>query len=102
MIDCCQKYRGVGVEREREREMSWTPEISRTIKCVVVGDSNVGKTSLLSRYCRGDFPVDHVPTFFDDDTGQQPVHSLPPPPPPPPLFITHPQRCKQINELLQY
>lgn len=49
-------------------EMTSTPEISRSIKCVVVGDSNVGKTSLLSRYCRGVFPVNHVPTFFDDDS----------------------------------
>ena len=49
--------------------MTSTPEISCSLKCVVVGDSNVGKTSLLSRFCQGVFPVHHVPTFFDDDTG---------------------------------
>ena len=46
------------------------PEVCRSVKCVVVGDSDVGKTSLLSRYCRHVFPVQHVPTIFDDDYGQ--------------------------------
>jgi len=50
--------------------MSSTPVVSRSIKCVVVGDSDVGKTSLLSSYCRHVFPVKHVPTIFDDDKGQ--------------------------------
>ena len=51
-------------------EMLSTPETFRSVKCVVVGDSDVGKTSLLSSYCRHVFPVKHVPTIFDDDYGQ--------------------------------
>ena len=51
-------------------KMTSSPEVCRSIKCVVVGDSDVGKTSLLSSYCRRVFPVKHVPTFFDDDNGQ--------------------------------
>lgn len=46
----------------------------RSVKCVVVGDSHVGKTSLLSSYCRQIFPVNHVPTFFDDDNGLCDTH----------------------------
>jgi len=40
------------------------------LKCVVIGDSDVGKTSMLSRFCRQVFPEDHIPTVFDDYTGE--------------------------------
>jgi small GTP-binding protein len=38
----------------------------RTIKCVVVGDPGVGKTSLLQAYTQGSFPREPPgPTVFD-------------------------------------
>lgn len=36
-------------------------------KIVIVGDGNCGKTSLLTRFVRGEFPRAYIPTVFDTE-----------------------------------
>ena len=41
--------------------------ITDVIKCVIIGDGQVGKTSLLVTYESGEFPSEYVPSVFDDN-----------------------------------
>ncbi|KAL5009290.1 hypothetical protein ScPMuIL_014871 [Solemya velum] len=45
--------------------------VSKTnlIKCVVIGDDSVGKTSMLVNYATNRFPTQHVPSVFDNYAG---------------------------------
>lgn len=47
------------------------------IKCVVVGDGAVGKTSLLFSYTKNEFSQVHVPTIFDNYACQVMVNGAP-------------------------
>lgn len=42
----------------------------RKIKCVIIGDKAVGKTSLAVSYSNDSFPSDYVPTAFDNYNGK--------------------------------
>ena len=43
-----------------------TQQPTARIKLVCVGDGGIGKTSLFTRYVRGEFPETYVPTVFDN------------------------------------
>lgn len=49
-------------------------EKMRKIKCVIVGDKAVGKTSLAVSYSNDSFPSEYVPTAYDNYNGKSLVN----------------------------
>nr|XP_022333932.1 cdc42 homolog [Crassostrea virginica] len=48
-----------------------------SLKCVLVGDMNVGKSSLAARICSRTFKTDYSPTLFDNYAATVSVHGIP-------------------------
>ena len=48
-----------------------TSDLMPSVKCVLVGDGAVGKTSLLVCYAASEYPSDYVPTAFDNYAGEK-------------------------------
>ena len=42
----------------------------RLLKCILLGDGAVGKTSLVVSYTTNGYPTKYVPTAFDDFSGR--------------------------------
>lgn len=42
---------------------------AKRIKCVLIGDGAIGKTSLVVSYTTNGYPTEYVPTAFDKYTG---------------------------------
>lgn len=50
--------------------------IQQSVRCALVGDSAVGKTSMLMSYTTDAFPEAHNPTMYDKFTSKLPAYQL--------------------------
>eukprot|EP01091_Cochliopodium_minus_P014531 TRINITY_DN4948_c0_g1_i1.p1 TRINITY_DN4948_c0_g1~~TRINITY_DN4948_c0_g1_i1.p1 ORF type:complete len:402 (+),score=89.63 TRINITY_DN4948_c0_g1_i1:65-1270(+) len=54
------------IPQPSNHQFDFVEEIQEQLKCVVVGDGTVGKTSLILSFNESKFPVEHVPTILDN------------------------------------
>lgn len=50
-------------------ENSALTDLATRVKCVLVGDGAVGKTSLVVSYSLNGYPTEYMPTAFDNYSG---------------------------------
>lgn len=51
-------------------EKNFEVEKEQRLKCVLLGDGAVGKTSLIVSYTTNGYPTEYIPTAFDNYSGK--------------------------------